>query len=60
MLKFKKINLFYLVLLLFSKNSFSLNNENVNSNCFLIDKIDLKGSNLLDYRSKSKIISPYL
>ncbi|NBM97457.1 ShlB/FhaC/HecB family hemolysin secretion/activation protein [Proteus penneri] len=58
--KFKKIHLFCFVLLLFSKNSFSLNNESVNNNCFLINKIDLIGSNLLDYRSKSKIISPYL
>lgn len=58
--KFKKINLFLLIFLLISKNSFSLNDENVNSNCFLIDKVDLTGNTLLDYRNKSKVISPYL
>jgi hemolysin activation/secretion protein len=58
--KFKKINLFFFIFLLISKNSFSLNNKNVNSNCFLIDKVDLTGNTLLDYRKKSKLISPYL
>lgn len=58
--KFKKINLFFFIFLLISKNSFSLNNKNVNSNCFLIDKVDLTGNTLLDYRKKSKVISPYL
>ena len=58
--KFKKINLFFFIFLLVSKNSFSLNNKNVNSNCFLIDKVDLTGNTLLDDRQKSKVISPYL
>ncbi|MEY0490129.1 POTRA domain-containing protein [Proteus terrae] len=58
--KFKNINLFCFIFLLISKNSFSLNNENVNSNCFLIDKVDLTGSTPLDYRNISKVISPYL
>lgn len=58
--KFKKINLFFFIFLLISKNSFSSNNKNVNSNCFLIDKVDLTENTLLDYRQKSKLISPYL
>lgn len=58
--KFKKINLFLFIFLFISKNSFSLNDDNVNSNCFLIDKVDLTGNTLLDYRNKSKVISPYL
>lgn len=58
--KFKKINLFFFIFLLVSKNSFSLNDENVNNKCFLINKVDLTENTLLDYRKKYKLISPYL